>query len=98
MKNHIVKRMYVRVPPKWWVVPDFISLHTITDYDRYHLFEGYCITVLDCKKSGRHYNKLLIDGDYHQFLSWMGYSKWWEYYKLERNIFKRFLFGKWKVR
>lgn len=85
--------MSTRIPPKWYTVPNFVE---VTEYDRYHLFEGYCIGVLDEKPSGKHYKKFLIEGDYHQFLSWLGYSRWWEFYAIERCPLKRALFGDWK--
>jgi len=88
-------KMPKRIPPKWYTIPDFIE---ISDYDVYHLFEGYCITVVDEKKSGKFYKKVLLDGDYHQFLSWMGYSDWWEHWCIERNPIKRMLSGNWKRR
>jgi len=98
MSSKIFMREHKAIPAKWHTVPDFISLQSLTDEDRYHLFEGYCISVLDCKPSGRNYNRILIDGDYHQFLSYVGQSEWWNRYEVERNWLRRLLFGHWRTK
>lgn len=81
---------------KWYTVPNFISIYELTNDDHYYLFEGYCTSILDEKSSGKYYNKILIDGNYHAYLQWIGYDKWWEDYMIERSWFKRLLFGSWK--
>jgi len=42
-------------------VPNFIDFYGLTSLDRYHLFEGYCVSVpenMDIRPSGRYYQRV----------------------------------------
>ena len=81
-------------------VPNFIDFYGLTSRDRYHLFEGYCVSVpenMDIRPSGRYYQRVWMPSkrDLLQLLDYMGYSMWWEKYEPDTSFFGR-LFGKWK--
>jgi len=81
-------------------VPNFIDFNGLTNEDRYHLFEGYCINAPEkIKSSGKYYQRVWMDskGELFQLLDYMGYSRWWEIYEIDTSFFGR-LFGKWKKR
>ena len=81
-------------------VPNFIDFYSLSSRDRYHLFEGYCVSVpenMDIRPSGRYYQRVWMPSkrDLLQLLDYMGYSMWWEEYEPDTSFFGR-IFGKWK--
>jgi hypothetical protein len=79
-------------------VPNFIDFYSLTDVDRYHLFEGYCTCEPEkIKPSGRYYQRVWMPSkrELLQLLDYMGYSMWWERYEPDTSFFGK-LFGRWK--
>lgn len=79
-------------------VPNFINFYDLTNEDRYHLFEGYCVNVPEeIRYLGKYYQCIRMDSkdELFRLLDYMGYSRWWEIYEPDTSFWGR-LFGKWK--
>lgn len=86
---------------RWVTVPNnFPEPDDLTNEDRYHLFEGYCVGDYETKPSGKHYKKVrtIYCDSIDNLLMYCGYDKWHEKYKIERNPIMRFFFGSWKLK
>lgn len=79
-------------------IPNFINVTEFDNEQRYHLFEGYCITPPEkVTRSGRYFQRVWMDskGDLLQLLSVIGYGRWWEEWEPDRSFWGS-LNGKWK--
>lgn len=82
----------------WKTVPNiFPDYDDLSDESKYHLREGYGVYGYESKPSGKFYKKIKVDGSgdgaFGHLLWYMGYSEWWNKYKLKKGWF----FTKWEI-
>ncbi len=75
----------------WKTVPDFFpEPHELSADDWYRLREGYGVGSYETRRSGKHYKRVRVDGDFCNLLAYLGFAEWWKYWRLRRFLWIRY--------